>query len=247
MNRSERTVREKQHFNHLALTEGSVWWGAQTMAGQIRLKERAKLAVQYGELRPGVRVLEPGAGNGDFTVRLAETRATITGIEISPEQAALGNNRLVKFPLAEIVEGDIAHLDFPDGYFDAVVGNSVLHHLDLDQALPEITRVLRPGGRLFFCEPNMMNPQIAMEKNISFIGRYLQNSPDETAFFRWQIARQLKRHGFEGITVIPFDFLHPGIPEQWIGGVLRINRLLNQTPLIREIGGSLQIIARKPC
>ena len=35
----------------------------------------------------------------------------------------------------------------------------------------------------------MLNPQIVIEKKINFIGRILQNSPGETAFFRWQIAK----------------------------------------------------------
>ena len=246
MNGSNRVAREKKHFDQLALTEGTVWWGAKTKAGQIRLKERARLAIQHGRLHPGMRVLEPGAGNGDFTVLLAKTGAIIRGIEISPEQVALGNSRLMNFPETEIVEGDIAQLDYPDEVFHAVVGNSVLHHLDLNQAFPEIMRVLKPGGRFFFCEPNMMNPQIALEKNIAFIGRYLQNSPDETAFFRWQIAKQLERHGFSNIKVVPFDFLHPGIPDQWIRNLMKINYILNRTPMLREIGGSLQISAQKP-
>ena len=84
-----------------------------------------------------------------------------------------------------------------------------------------------------------------MEKNISLIGKYLQNSPDETAFFRWQIARKLSQYGLEDIAVIPFDFLHPGIPDQLIGCTMKLNTLLNKLPLFREIGGSLQIRARK--
>jgi ubiquinone/menaquinone biosynthesis C-methylase UbiE len=242
----KRSSREKDHFDNLALTVGSVWWGSQTKAGKIRMNERAQLAIKHGKLRPGMRVLEPGAGNGEFTLRLAKSGATIRGIEISPRQVELGNDRLVNFANAKIVEGDIENLDFPDASFDAVVGNSVLHHFDLNHALPEITRVLKPRGNFFFCEPNMINPQIAIEKNIPFIGRMLQNSPDETAFIRWQIVKKLTLYGLERITATPFDFLHPGVPDQWIGGLMTFNRFLNRLPLVREIGGSLQIKANKP-
>ena len=39
----------------------------------------------------------------------------------------------------------------------------------MDKSVSEIYRVLKPGGAIFFTEPNMMNPQIAIQKNISYI------------------------------------------------------------------------------
>ena len=49
-------------------------------------------------------------------------------------------------------------LPFRDGAFDAVLGKQILHHLDLKIAIPEIARVLRPGGRAVFLEPLIHNP-----------------------------------------------------------------------------------------
>lgn len=245
MGMNSRSDRERQHFDALAEDLGSVWWGSITKAGQLRLDERGNLAIRYGGLIPGKVVLEPGAGNAEFTKRLAVSGATIIGVEISPKQVEIANNRLVEFPNAKVVVGDINKLDFPDGTFDAIVGNAVLHHFDLTTALPEMLRVLKPGGSFFFTEPNMLNPQIAIEKNIKFIGSALQNSPDETAFFRWQIYSILKRNGFNYIKVKPFDFLHPGIPDPWIIFFQKFSHFLGQIPLIKEIGGSLQIYAQR--
>lgn len=47
---------------------------------------------------------------------------------------------------------------FADDSFDIVIGASILHHLELDRALAEIRRVLRPGGRAVFVEPLARNP-----------------------------------------------------------------------------------------
>jgi SAM-dependent methyltransferase len=241
---NNRSRRERDHFNSLADETGSVWWGTITKAGQLRLDERAGLAIQHGKLASGRVVLEPGAGNGEFTKRLAASGATVIGVEISSKQVELANNGLESFPNAQVVEGDIAQLNFVDGYFDAIVGNSVLHHFDLAAALPEMRRVLKEGGWLFFSEPNMLNPQIAVEKNIKCVGRVLQNSPDETAFFRWQIKATLTRHGFKEVCVRPFDFLHPGTPEPFLQYAQTMSRMLGRIPVIKEFAGSLQIIAR---
>jgi len=240
-----RSEREREHFDQLAEELGSVWWGSVTTAGQLRIDQRGELASRHGHLAPGKRVLEPGAGNGEFTLRLAPSGAEIIGVEIAPKQVAIAGQRLAPYSNATVIEGDVCHLPFAEASFDAVVGNAVLHHFDLTQTLPEFYRVLKPGGYFFFTEPNMLNPQIAVEKNIKWIGRRLQNSPDETAFFRWQMARLLKRNGFREIWVRPFDFLHPGIPDSWIPVVQRLSHLLSQLPIIREIGGSLQICGRR--
>lgn len=184
-------------------------------------------------------MLEPGAGSGEFTRRLAVSGDTIIGVEISPKQVAIADSQLKDFPHVRVVEGDISKLDFPDATFDAVVGNAVLHHLDLEAALPEIRRVLKVGGSFFFTEPNMLNPQIVFEKNIRFIGRMLENSADETAFFRWRIKATLERHGFRCVWTRSFDFLHPGTPDRLIPFVKRIDCVLNNLPIISEFGGSL--------
>jgi hypothetical protein len=105
-------------------------------------------------------------------------------------------------------------------------------------------RVLKSGGPFFFTEPNMLNPQIAIEKNVKFIGRRLQNSPDETAFFRWRISAILTKHGFRRVWTKPFDFLHPGTPDHWIPFIKKLSHFLSSLPIIKEIAGSLQIFAR---
>lgn len=241
-----RSEREREHFDSIASELGSVWWGSITPAGRLRLDERAQMAIRRAKLSPGVIALEPGAGNGEFTKRIAPSGATIVGVEISERQQQLAAIALEGFPNSSVVVGDAEErLDFPDAYFDCIVGNSVLHHLDLARALPEMYRVLKPQGRLFFLEPNMINPQVAVEKNIRFIGRRLMNSHDETAFVRWRLARVLRQNGFDKVDIRPFDFLHPGTPVQLISVAHRVSSFLGSIPVVREIAGSLQIYAER--
>ena len=136
-------------------------------------------------------------------------------------------------------------MSFPEESFDHVVGSSVLHHLEIRKALSEIFRVLKPGGSIAFTEPNMMNPQIAIQKNIPSIKKRMGDSPDETAFFKWQIKRLLAQAGFNSIEVIPFDFLHPAVPPRLIGTIKWMGHVAERIPLIRGIAGSLYITAIK--
>jgi hypothetical protein len=92
----------------------------------------------------------------------------------------------------------------------------------------------------------MMNPQIFLEKNVRFIGKALQNTENETAFFRWGLAVALRASGFERIAVTPFDFLHPLVPSGAVRFFDGLGRMLENTPLLKEISGSLLIKAFKP-
>jgi SAM-dependent methyltransferase len=190
-------------------------------------------------------VLELGCGTGLFTRELVKTGATVTAIDLSPELLELARQGLAAERLEFRLE-DACHTSFAPGSFDVVLGSSVLHHLDLPAALSEAQRVLAAGGVLRFTEPNMMNPQIAVQKNVPFIKKRMGDSPDETAFFRWSLARRLKAAGFSELSLVPFDFLHPAIPASMLDGVESALASLERVPLLREIAGSLMIQARKP-
>lgn len=220
-------------------------WGRSGEAGKRRLKRRAEMVIEYCGIDSGKRVLEIGCGTGTLTESLVATGAELVATDIFEDflkvvEGKIGQNKNVSFRIvdAETLDG------FVDESFDAVVGLSILHHLDIDKTFAAIKRVLKPGGKLAFAEPNMMNPQIVVQKNIPPIKKMMGDSPEETAFFRWPLANKLKGLGFSEINIVPFDFLHPSVPNFLAPLVDKLGFLIEKLPL-REIAGSLFIGAKK--
>jgi len=196
------------------------------------------------DIREGMRILELGCGTGYFTRELARTGAMIDAVDISPELLAVAREHCPTVNVTFQIQNAYA-LEYEDSVFDAVVGSSVLHHLAIEQALTQIYRVLRPRGTICFTEPNMLNPQIAIQKNVPAVKRRLGDSPDESAFFRWALRRQLERADFARIQIRPFDFLHPQTPSRLIPLIRTAGDWCERIPLISEIAGSLYIKAVK--
>jgi len=94
----------------------------------------------------GSRVLDVGTGPGDAAGRAVERGAEATGIDVAGAMVEIAARR---HPVATFVQASASELPFPDGSFDAVVGNNVIQHIgEPKRAALEFRRVLAPGGRV---------------------------------------------------------------------------------------------------
>jgi SAM-dependent methyltransferase len=111
----------------------------------------------------GRRVLDVGAGTAPLGALLASRfgAASVVSVELVFERLRAARPWVSRAPALRLVCGDVFSLPLASGAFDLVVANSVLHHFpELDRALGEIVRVLRPGGRYIGREPNFDNPLV---------------------------------------------------------------------------------------
>jgi SAM-dependent methyltransferase len=97
--------------------------------------------VERTGLGPGKTVLDVGAGTGKLTRLLVSSGARVVAVEPIPEMRALIDG-------AEAVDGTAEELPFADGEADVITVAQAFHWFDHARALPELHRVLRPGGRL---------------------------------------------------------------------------------------------------
>jgi SAM-dependent methyltransferase len=230
------------HGRFLAQHGAGEIWNWESPAGKLRWARRVKMLSSH--LKPGTTVLELGCGTGSFTRELARSGADVVAIDVSPELLEIARANSSPPNVRYQIQNAYA-LSYSEGMFDSVVGSSVLHHLEIKEALRDIIRVLKPGGTIYFTEPNMLNPQIAIQKNVPWIKRKLGDSPDETAFFRWPLRRLLEQTGYRDVRIDPFDFLHPKTPVALIDCVSAFGRFLENVPVISEFAGSLYIRAIK--
>ena len=181
-----------------------------------------------------------------FTEMFAKTGAKLTAVDISLDLLKKAQARNLPPDRVLFLEKRIEDYDV-DASFDAVVGSSVLHHLDIETALKKIYTLLRPGGLMCFAEPNMLNPQVFIERKFrSLLPCLWYVSADETAIVRWKFRDLLAKIGFDKIEIMPFDWLHPATPIPLIPLIDKIGKLLENTPVLREFAGSLYIQCRRP-
>ncbi|HYX88823.1 MAG TPA: class I SAM-dependent methyltransferase [Gaiellaceae bacterium] len=144
--------------------------------------ETALAAVR--EARPQ-HVLEVGCGWGEFAARLRdELRAEVVGVDLSPRMVELARDRGLDARIA-----DVQALPFADDEFDCVAALWMLYHVpDLDRALAEVARVLRPGGTLVAATSSHLH----LVELWSLVGRDRASEP--VRFFAETGTRPLRRH-----------------------------------------------------
>jgi ubiquinone/menaquinone biosynthesis C-methylase UbiE len=99
----------------------------------------------------GQTVLEIGCGYGGMVAALLDQGAgTVIGIDVSQERLAYAKKRLAQEPRCQLALDDIHHTGLPAASVDLAVTDAVLEHVtDITVALTEVSRILRPGGRLY--------------------------------------------------------------------------------------------------
>ena len=123
-----------------------------------------------GPIHPGEAVLDLGCGAGFdafIAAQLVGPKGRVVGIDLSPEMIAVAETGLEEagFSNVEFRLTQVEDLPFPEESFDVALSNGVLNLIpDKPQALREIFRVLRPGGRVQTCDIGLVGDRVPPDK-----------------------------------------------------------------------------------
>lgn len=192
-------------------------------------------------------VLEVGCGTGLLLERVAPVARRAVGIDISPGMLEGARKRGL-----EAVQGTAEELPFDDASFDLVYSFKVLAHVEaIEQAMREVSRVLRPGGHAFLEFYNRYSLRY-LAKRLAGPGRTSEIATEGDVFTRWDRPRDcrsylpadlrvLRTHGLRVFT--PAAFAHK-LPA--VGTALRVAErgVRSRTPL-RNFGGFFVLEAQR--
>ncbi len=165
MDTADRVERERQYHNqrwadaeHDERGHLDRWY----MAVSEGMHEQDRLIREYGA---GKRVLEIGCADGQLSIveqGFPRDVGTYCGIDISDVAIGIARARADErgFKNCRFEAMNAEKLEFPDGSFDLVFARGVIHHLDVDHAFADASRVVAPGGKVLFYEPLGHNPLI---------------------------------------------------------------------------------------
>lgn len=110
--------------------------------------------ISHYEIKPNYRILELGCGTGDMwkgRLSLLDGGSYLTLTDFSFGMLETAKKNIGDSPFVDYQVVDIQEIPYEEDAFDAVIANMMLYHVpDLDRALSEVRRVLKPGGS-FYC------------------------------------------------------------------------------------------------
>lgn len=188
----------------------------------------------------GRRVLEIGCGTGNLTTWLALQGAHATGVDVSDGMLGVAARRAEVNGVSSLVDlrlSAIETLDDPPGSYDAILGNQVLHHLELDAAMASVRRLLAPDGVAVFVEPVLLVPEVARRaRNSTVVTRRFPvrtDTPDERSLGIDELRRieagfgSVERRTFQ-MTCRLQNFVE--LSDQWFARLQHVDHALLRVP-----------------
>lgn len=157
------------------------WWIKGFTGGVDPEYEEQIIPLAVEELSGFGHVLDVGCGEGQVSRALAARGCSVVGVDPTAHNIEIARRR-AGGPVYELGSAD--ELPFPAGSFDAVVACLVFEHIDdLDGAISEVSRVLRPGGRFAF----FLNHPLLQTPGSGWIDDHIIDPPEQY----WRIGPYL--------------------------------------------------------
>lgn len=171
-----------QKYNH-----SSNWVEDQTLIRRI---------FELSGVGPDSLVLDIATGTGLIAREFLGKVKKVTGLDISPDMA-----RHATGCMDEIVFAPYEQMPFADNSFDSIVCRQGLQFAELDKVIPEIHRVLKPGGTVVLCHLTAYNDT---DRELAFAIQKLRNPARRNYLMPTDISCALRCQGFQKVTDIEY-------------------------------------------
>ena len=206
-----------------------------------RMLWRAQALRQLLHLLPGQTILELGSGDGAFTRQLAAlTRGEnpITAVTFGDGPAPADGPAAVERVVARDFPGQLA-----GRHFDCVVALDLLDARSSAWLLQQVYDLLAPGGQVVFYESNPWNPVLQLRR---LAARAAGRGDPRSLHRRSQLYELLSELGFIRVFAVYNDFVYAPLTRSTAWLLRNLSVVLENTPAVRRLAGSILLHAQKP-
>ena len=217
----------------------------ESKAAHYFVDRKVAAAVSAAGLPRDSHVLEVGCSFGQMTFLLAERFRRVTAVDLSPDAVSLTRRRAERYGVSNVSAetSDAERLPFEDGSFDGAFSWSVLRYVpDPEQALAEMYRVIRPGGRLAVDFPNKYCPWFGPVKAILRIKSHVH----DRLFSASEVREMVRRAGFVDVATHHMLFTTRRLPDTLLPAARVADALLEHTPGVNRLAAIILASARRP-
>ncbi|ARV61774.1 glycosyl transferase family 2 [Nostocales cyanobacterium HT-58-2] len=218
------------------------YWLKQDPIYEDRLLWRAQTFRHIVHLLPGQTILELGCGEGHFTrqlLRVSREQNPITAVTFHSD-----NHRPKDFPaFVEFTNASSVFETLAGRSFDFIIAMDLLDERNCGWLLQKINELLKPGGQVIFYESNPWNVVLKLRR---FISQLLGRKDPRRLLSRSKLYELISEVGFLRVFAVHNDFVYAPLTRSLVWFLRNLSILLENTPGIQNLAGSILIHAQKP-